>query len=591
MRALTEALVGDVARPQRTRGTLSWLRCEHQDVPWLRAWSRSARRGGALGLTRGLEIGCVLGLAGLFGLLGFGACGLSDAEVTTYRTEAAIIAGVREKRLDSVVQIESRYERGSVGKTELCSGMWIADNKILTAAHCVQERDAKGEMPLVRVSVDILRFDEDGNKRLLRASTDTPAPHVHPDYNGFLRAGSDIAMVEVPGLNLDGTPLQASQKPAFLLPIWTPSDVDDWHGFPIAMAGYGATSLEVVESGPPLVKGQGERRVGFSTIGTVDDLARNIGNLEEPVSAFQAASLVSVPSESGQTTCAGDSGGPVLMHAGGRYALVGVTSFGDSDCARVSVASRIDAAFMRSVFPEQTLLRRDVSLEDELSRAGENAEEQAAGDGQGHAGGAEEDAPGGQQAEGPDVLVWRVRLTHEASGDPGTPDSGTLEPGTGDLETPPVLEGQRVVLDAVDAAPFARGSYVATEVTEDGGQVVPNLAADDAGGRLFWRARDLAEGESTVLTLRFVAQAVEGVHVRATVEPTGRYLDLRGENNAFQRTLRWSDAGPEVPEGGGCNAGASASNAGAAPWLWLLLGVMAAWRRVAVRPRSTAKNH
>src|SRR5690606_37042499 len=45
----------------------------------------------------------------------------------------------------------------------------------------------------------------------------------------------------------------------------------------------------------------------------------------------------------GSNICSGDSGGPSVMAMGGREVIVGVTSYGDVDCAEVGVSVRDDA--------------------------------------------------------------------------------------------------------------------------------------------------------------------------------------------------------------------------------------------------------
>ena len=55
------------------------------------------------------------------------------------------------------------------------------------------------------------------------------------------------------------------------------------------------------------------------------------------------ATMICATSQTGgnQSTCSGDSGGPLSIEQGGKFVQIGVTSFGSDDCLFPSVFSRI----------------------------------------------------------------------------------------------------------------------------------------------------------------------------------------------------------------------------------------------------------
>ncbi len=181
-----------------------------------------------------------------------------------------------------------------------CSGVRIGPRAVLTAAHCTR---IPGRLA-VFVGADVTAPG---------AVHDVALAIAHPSYVEGV-ADSDIAVLvlattpEVGTLPLAGMPTAAA-------------DV----GRTVRAVGFGATD----ETGA----GIGVRRQGTSTVAMVT-----------------ATTFRTTPGPG--LSCAGDSGGPVLIDRGGGEVIAGVTSQGDLRCA--TYATNVDVAAHRA-FIDQAL--------------------------------------------------------------------------------------------------------------------------------------------------------------------------------------------------------------------------------------------
>jgi secreted trypsin-like serine protease len=181
-----------------------------------------------------------------------------------------------------------------------CTGTLIAPDVALTAAHCV------AEVPPERLGV-LLGATADPGQGELGAGLEgsffrVAARRLHPAFDPATLA-NDVAL-----LRLDGE----AQAPPVALP-------------------------EAPIAGP--LEGAAARVVGFGQADEAPAFAKREGTVA--VTAASAAELTYEGAPS--MTCAGDSGGPVLMTLDGTERLVAVTSHGDAACADFGVAIRADA--------------------------------------------------------------------------------------------------------------------------------------------------------------------------------------------------------------------------------------------------------
>lgn len=194
----------------------------------------------------------------------------------------------------------------SDGRTGLCTGTMLSPNKVLTAAHCLDDAS----------SVDIL-FGITADKF---AFVTASSWNMHPSFS---RAGftDDVGVVHSPvSLPVPNLPILTSSAPKI--------------GDKVSIFGYGSTS-----GGADI---DGKLRAGAMTIGGVD--------VSKIYAYFDAGS---------SNTCSGDSGGPMLLQVGGQQTIVGITSYGSSlNCSvgELSGFSNLQSPsaqnFIRSVAPD-----------------------------------------------------------------------------------------------------------------------------------------------------------------------------------------------------------------------------------------------
>lgn len=208
---------------------------------------------------------------------------------------------------------------GSVYVKPFCTGTLIADDVVLTAAHCLDT--AKGGKPSFQTmspSALAIYVGDDPSQDLLQHLYLVSETLINPGYDRF-RIRNDIALVRL------SSPITEPVTPIQPLPPSEGFSAAD-AGMTVNFAGFGE-----IESGDWGVKLQVDlpiAGVGCSVSGCPD--------------AGDAATQVSYHQSFGGP-CFGDSGGPFFVYRTSGTYVGGITSYGDSYCTIYGVSTRVDA--------------------------------------------------------------------------------------------------------------------------------------------------------------------------------------------------------------------------------------------------------
>ena len=188
----------------------------------------------------------------------------------------------------------------------LCTGSLIAQDIIVTAAHCVAA--AASEIQIVfGLSIDSNSWNPTSSDVVMPITGYLANPH----YQGENFQGNDMGDIAIIHIN---RPLPAGFRPAVVLP----SSISLSPGQPTLLAGYGITS--------------GITQKGAGTLRQVTvPILDSVGSTEE-----------SIDESHRKGSCSGDSGGPAFVQSGGQLYLWGVTSRGDQNCQREGIYTRIN---------------------------------------------------------------------------------------------------------------------------------------------------------------------------------------------------------------------------------------------------------
>lgn len=206
----------------------------------------------------------------------------------------------------------------------LCTGTLLTKDWILTAAHCIdpavlgqsQQQITTG----LRVHFDTINIFQSAGM-VVRASEIIK----HPQFSvNDLASGHDIGLIRLatPVTDRPPVPVNFTHDKA---PI----------GIGVTMVGYGVTSRSQPNSAGVL-RVVDQTSVSCAAGGASDD------------------TLLCFSQVNGKGKCEGDSGGPSFAMIDGQQWQVGVTSFGDQNCAQFGADTRTDAesAFVLQHVPE-----------------------------------------------------------------------------------------------------------------------------------------------------------------------------------------------------------------------------------------------
>ena len=178
--------------------------------------------------------------------------------------------------------------QGQVG----CTGTLVAPNKVLTAAHCLDN-----------VQADSLEVGFGADQYQIDETVPVVSAVQHPQWDS---QSNDVGVL---------TLAQDAQVPPVEM---NPTMDQGWIGKVVILVGYG------VSDGPSQT-GIGTKRMVDVTIDSLE------------------ATTLHYTTTQGKTACNGDSGGPAFYEDNGQLVVVGVTSYGDQQCQQYGVYTRVDA--------------------------------------------------------------------------------------------------------------------------------------------------------------------------------------------------------------------------------------------------------
>lgn len=272
-----------------------------------------------------------------FVAIALASCGLSNRHELDTKGTTGIMGG-------SEVAENAPLASGIVGIYDLennaiCTGSLIADNYVLTAAHCVIGIKPHKLRLIFGVNIDELMAAREQD--VVQIYTRSVSSYkVHHNYKPEEHEDKEFDWADIAVIKFAGA-LPPGYKPVSLLP----EDSILRRGVTVKLAGYGVSEVFTQPVDPKKVKNLDEA-LEYGEVVCDEDLKNCLsvemsgdGILREttaPISGVQETE-VRLDESKGQGTCSGDSGGPAYVEYKGQMYLFGVTSRGSQLCDSVGV--------------------------------------------------------------------------------------------------------------------------------------------------------------------------------------------------------------------------------------------------------------
>ncbi|OWR43557.1 prophenoloxidase activating proteinase-2 [Danaus plexippus plexippus] len=230
------------------------------------------------------------------------------------------IAGGKETELDQfpwTALLKVTFDYGNREAAFSCGGSLISQRFILTAGHCVYESGAKvSSVEITLAEYDKRTFPKDcisemGGRRECIENIRMYSENIihHPEYDDD-QLHNDIALIKIRGY----APYTRFIRPICLPPLNI--DDPDLSNLPLSVAGWGRN-------------GAYETNIKQSTVVHLVPHDKCLKSYPQLTSSHLCAA-----GRTGEDTCKGDSGGPLMMLYRGNYYIIGVVSGkrADSPC-------------------------------------------------------------------------------------------------------------------------------------------------------------------------------------------------------------------------------------------------------------------
>lgn len=219
----------------------------------------------------------------------------------------------------------------------ICTGSLIAENAVLTAAHCsfVNKQNLRIVFGL---DIDVMMANRDSDVRKM-AIRSVKSIIVNPGYNpDDTEKETDLSDIAI--MIFDGG-LPPGYKAAQML---TDNSLLQ-RGVNIRVAGYGVSQIDLDPVDPKKVRNlqdaldYGEIICDENQVNCLSVDMSGDGVLREASAPIATVydTEVYLDESKGQGTCSGDSGGPAYLEHNGQYLLFGVTSRGSALCDNIGV--------------------------------------------------------------------------------------------------------------------------------------------------------------------------------------------------------------------------------------------------------------